>query len=131
MANVEKYLSELDNACWQLPKKKYNNIFVGDYAPNMDETPDLEQDLSSWYQCLIGIIRWILEIGTVDIITEVSVMASQMVMPRERHSETVLHVFAFLHHNYNTMMEFYTTYSATNMSGFKECKLKDLYGELD
>ena len=58
-------------------------------------------------------------------------MESHMAMPRERHLEAVLHVFAFLHHNYNTMMEFYTTYRATNMSGFKECKLKYLYGELD
>ena len=71
MANVEKYFSDLADACWQLMKKKSDNIFVGDYAPEMDETPALEQEISYWYQYLIGILRWTVEIGIVDIITEV------------------------------------------------------------
>ena len=32
VANIEKYLAELVDACWKLPKKKA----VGDYAPEMD-----------------------------------------------------------------------------------------------
>ena len=51
----------------------------------MDETPDLDQELESWYQYLIGILRWVVEIGRVDIITEVSFMGSQVVMPTVKH----------------------------------------------
>ena len=36
------------------------------------------------------------EIGRVDIITEVSTLASQMAMPREGHTDAVFHVFAYL-----------------------------------
>ena len=83
MENVEKYLAELDDARWQFPKKKYENCFVEDYARDMDKTHDLDQELASWYQSLIGMLKWMVEICRVDIITEVSMMASQMSMPRE------------------------------------------------
>ena len=71
LANVEKYLAELADVCWQLPKKKSENTFVGDYAMEMDETPALDQELASWYQYLIGVLRCMVEIGIVDIITKV------------------------------------------------------------
>ena len=45
VSNMEKYLAELADARWQFPKKKAENPFVGDYAPDMDETPALEHDL--------------------------------------------------------------------------------------
>ena len=31
VANVEKYLAELDDARWQLPKKNSDNPFLRDY----------------------------------------------------------------------------------------------------
>ena len=76
MSNVEKYLAELADACWKFPKKNSENPFLGEYEPGMDETPALEQDLAYWYQSLIGMLRWMVEIGRVDIIAEVSVMKS-------------------------------------------------------
>ena len=42
----------------------------------MEKTPDMEQELVYWYLYLIGVIRWMMEIGRVDIITEVSMMVS-------------------------------------------------------
>ena len=57
-------------------KKKSENHLIGYYAPEMDNTPALDQDLASWYQSFIGILRWVVEIGRVDVITEVSMMAS-------------------------------------------------------
>ena len=85
--NVEKYLAELADTCWKFLKKKSKNPLVRDYAPDMDKTPDIYQELESWYQYLIVIIRWIVEIDIMDIITEVSMMASQMAIHREGHLE--------------------------------------------
>ena len=56
VANVENYLVDLDGACWQLSKNKTENPFLGYYAPEMDETPALEQELASWYQYFIGML---------------------------------------------------------------------------
>ena len=69
MANVDKYLAELADACWQFSMKKDEIPFIGYSALDMEETPDLEQDLESWYYSLIGMIRWMVDIGIVDIIT--------------------------------------------------------------
>ena len=75
MENVEKYLAELADTCWKFLKKKSKNPLVRDYAPDMDKTPDIYQELESWYQYLIGIIRGMVEICIVDTITNVSMMA--------------------------------------------------------
>ena len=40
-------LAELSTSRWQFPKKKSDNPFVGDFAPEMDDTPALDQDLDS------------------------------------------------------------------------------------
>ena len=130
VSNVEKYLAELADARWQLPKKKAKNPFIGDYGPEMDNTPALEHDIASWYQYLIGMLRWTVEIGRVDIITEVSMMAAHMAMPREGHLEVVLHVFELLRQKYNSRMAFDPIYSIINMNEFKEWKWKDFYGDL-
>ena len=66
----------------------------------------------------------------VDIITKVFMMASQMAMPREVHLEAVLYVYESLCQKYNSRMSFDPTYSAINMSDFKDCKWKEFYGEL-
>ena len=89
MANVEKYLAELFDASWQLPKKKADNLYVRDYALEMDDTPDLEQELAYCYQSLIGMLSWMMEIGRVDITTELSMVASQMAIPRKGPLEAV------------------------------------------
>ena len=115
-------MAELENARLQFLKKNAENLFVGDYSLEMDETPALEQDLASWYQFLIGVLSCMVEIGIVDIITKVLMMVSHMAMPMEGHLEAVLHVFAFLHQKYNSSMAFDPIYPAINMSGFKECK---------
>ena len=65
-----------------------------------------------------------MEIGRADIITKVSMMASQMAMPGEENLELVLHVFAFLRQNYNSRMVFDTTYPVIDMNDFKEWKWK-------
>ena len=76
--------------------KKAANPFPGDYEPELDTTPALNPELSSWYASLIGMLRWMVEIGRVDIITEVSKMASQMASPREGHLDALMHIFGFL-----------------------------------
>ena len=72
----------------------------------MYKTPAQDQELESWNPKLMGMLRWMLQIGRVDIITEVSMMAYQMDIPSEGHLEAVLHVFAFICQNYNSRMAF-------------------------
>ena len=96
MADVDNYLEGLSDTHWQLQEKQSENPFVVNYALEMDNNPALDQELASSYQYLIGMLMWMVEIGRVDIIIEVSIMSSYMAIPMEGHLGMVLHVFAFL-----------------------------------
>ena len=69
-----------------------------------------------------------IEIGRVDIITEVSTLALQMAMPREGHTEAVFHVFAYLKARHNLRMVFDPTYRSIEKTNFQEHEWKRLYG---
>jgi hypothetical protein len=60
------------------------------YEPNLDVTPELDAERSSLYQSQIGVLRWMVEIGQVDILTDVSVLSSHLALPREGHLKAVL-----------------------------------------
>ena len=56
-----------------------------DYRPEVDKSPELAPEDASYYQSLIGILRWMVELGRVDICCEVSMMSTQLAMSREGH----------------------------------------------
>ncbi len=51
---------------------------------------------SSLCMQFIGILRWIVELGRIDICCEVSMMSSYNAAPRSGHLDAVLHIFAYL-----------------------------------
>ena len=53
----------------------------------------LDTSLEPYYQSQIGGMRWMVEIGQVDINTEVSMLASFLDLPWEGCIEAVLHVY--------------------------------------
>jgi hypothetical protein len=57
---------------------------------------------AAYFQSLIGILRWIVELGRVDICLEISMLSSHLVLPREGHLEQVFHIFAHLKKYHNT-----------------------------
>ena len=50
---------------------KSNNPFVMNYDPCTDVSTVCTADESSYFQSLIGIMRWMVEIGRIDIATEI------------------------------------------------------------
>jgi len=59
-----------------------------------DVSPDLNTDKASRFLQLIGIPRWIVELGGIDIYHEISILSKHQAMPRENHLEALYHVFA-------------------------------------
>ena len=76
------------------------------YRPELDITPVLDPIMAAYYMSLIGILRWMVELGRVDICLEVSMMSSHMAMPREGHIEQLFHIFSHLSKYHNTEMVF-------------------------
>jgi hypothetical protein len=124
--NVEDYLQRDGKS---LPKRA-NAPFTSNYRPEVDITAELDPLQSAYYQSLIGILRWIVELGRIDITAEVSMMASCMAMPRKGHLEQLFHVFAFLKNKHNTEMVFDPTEPDIDESIFEGQDWSDsVYGE--
>ena len=127
---VTKYLTNLGDERWSMPKKA-SNPFPGDYEPEMDTTPTLNPELALWYASLIGMLQWMVEIEKVDIITEVSKMAFQMASPREGHLDALLHMFGFMRINHNSRMAYDPPYPTIDMNVFKPNDWKSFYGNVE
>ena len=98
--NVESYLS---NHGGKLPAKAETPL-QSSYRPELDVTPELDATDAAYFQSLIGVLRWIVELGRVDICLEVSLMSSHLALPREGHLAQLFHMFAYLKKYHNTEM---------------------------
>ncbi len=58
-------------------------------------TPELNDHLTSRYLQLMGILRWAIELGRVDVFVEVS-----------QHLEAAYHIFAYLKHHETSRLAF-------------------------
>ena len=93
----------------------------------MDISEELNHEEASYYHSQIGVLRWMVELGRVDIITEVSMLASHLALPRRGHLEAVFHIYAYLKIKHNSTMVFDPTYPEVNMGDFKQCDWEELY----
>ena len=66
------------------------------YSPELDITEELDEDDVTYFQELIGVLRWATEISRVDILLEVLLLSQYQANPRKGHLEQVIHIFAFL-----------------------------------
>jgi hypothetical protein len=57
-------------------KGKVSKPLPNGYRPEMDVSPECNAVMTQRYQAYIGILRWALELGRVDIVLEVSLMSS-------------------------------------------------------
>ena len=114
---------------WKLPKRADNPLPIG-YMPELDVSPVLKPNLASYYQSQIGVLRWMVELGRVDINTEVSMLSSHMAMPREGHLESIFHIFAFLKGKHNSRLALDPTYAEIDPGDFKKCDWKEFYGNV-
>jgi len=119
--NVEEYLSKRDNVHWKLPAKAETPMRTS-YRPELDVTPELQPADASYYMSLIGILRWIVELGRVDVCLECSMLSSHLALPREGHLYQLFQVFAYLKKYHNTEMVYDPSDPCIDESAFE---LKD------
>ena len=105
--NVEKYLREKKKANQNRPfPKPRDSPISSNYRPELDELDELNEVDAAYYQSLIGVLRWIVELGRVDINVEVSMLSSCLALPRFGHLQQLFNVFAYLKKHFNTEMIF-------------------------
>jgi hypothetical protein len=77
-------------------KRQRKRPYHHNYKPELEVSAELDQNQVTWYQQLIGMLRWICELGRVDILYEVSKLSSHSALPRMGHLLAAYNVFAYL-----------------------------------
>ena len=91
---------------------------------------ELGEDDAAYYHYLIGVLRWIVELGRVDINTEVSMLSSHLDIPRSVHIDAVFHILAYLKKKHNSEMVYDPTEVDFDRAAFpKEDWSYSIYGD--
>ena len=98
--------------------RRANNPFESGYCPKME---------APYYQSVIIVMRWMIEIGHTGINTEVSLLSLHSVMLRQGHLEAVLHVIVYLKLRHNSRLAFDPSCPHIDQSNFWESFWRDFY----
>ena len=90
------------------------------YDPELDISPELESDAASYYLTIISILRWMIELGRIDIMTKVFLLSSHVVLPREGHFYAAVLVMTHVGQQFNSRLVYDPLYSEINHSVFKK-----------
>jgi hypothetical protein len=82
---------------------------------------------ASYYASVMGVLHWCVELGRLDIMIEVQMLASFQACPREGLSEMVFHVFAYLKKYNRSAFVFDWTMPKLDESSFMEVDWKEYY----
>ena len=80
---------------------------------------------------MIGVMRWMVEIGRIDIATECSLLSSHLPYPRKGHFECALHMMGYLKTKHNFRLLFDLTYPDIDFDTFDDgADWKTFYGNV-
>jgi hypothetical protein len=125
--NVQEYMKQ--NGDRKL-KKKASSPFEATDRAEIYESPVLGPEKANYFQSQIGILRWCVELGRIDIINEVSILSTFLCMLREGHVDAVYHLFAYLSLCHNARVVFDLTYPDVDMRAFIKTYWKPIYGDV-
>ena len=72
------------------------------YRPELEISPFCDADQLHMFQQLIGISRWMVELGRIDIQLEITQLSSFLASPRVGHIHQIFHIFKYLKNHENS-----------------------------
>jgi hypothetical protein len=151
---LEKKQNSQGTSCWSMSPEKYVNAAVanveeklakdglrlpskcitpmkGNYHPSDDVTAELTATGLHQYQEMIGVLRWAIEIGRLDILLEVSLLSNHLALPRQGHLEQVYHIFGYLKEGKRGRIYMDPDYPAIKEESFAEYDWTEFYKYAD
>ena len=123
IADVETELAKVN----QTLRSKVSTPLSSNYRPELDRSPELDAKRANYYQGLIGVLRWTIKLGRVDIMVAISMLSRYLANPRVGHLEEVFHVFAYLKSHPKSAIVFDHTTPVFDESRFTPCDWKEYY----
>jgi hypothetical protein len=97
------------------------------YQPELDVSPVLGPEQANYFQSLIGILRWAVELGRIDIHIDVALLSSHLAEPRLGHLEQALHIFSYLKYHTTSHLVFDPNYISWENASFQTHDCKEFY----
>jgi hypothetical protein len=104
--NVKEWMSKRN----MIFKTKVSGVFPSGYRTELDVSKLCDNDESEYYQQQIGVLRWAVELGRIDITVEVSMLAANTAVPQKSHLQALLHLFAYLNKHDRSKLVFDDSY---------------------
>ena len=82
-----------------------NHIVFG-YWTEIDTLPKLKSEGVAQYQDMVGLLRWEVDLGRVDILLETAIMSTYLALPHRGHLEHIFHLFWYLKANHKRKLFF-------------------------
>jgi hypothetical protein len=112
-------------------KRQRKRPYQFGYRPELDVSDELQGEEVTWYQQLIGMLRWVTELGRFDVLFEVSKLSSHNALPRKGHLRAVYNVFYHLHTTKTRKIVFDDSRCDVDVSCFMNTDWSDFYPEAD
>ena len=153
-AGIEQVTTASGVKCWTMTSEKYvksavTNIelklaednmrlpsncktpFSSDYHPSEDVTQELDQNGVRHFQEMIGVLRWAVELGRVDILLEVALLSTQLALPRKGHLQQAYHIFGYLKSSPRRRLYFDPEYPNISEDRFTRHDWEDFYRDTE
>ena len=102
------------------------------YHPELDVSDELGPRHIQRYQTIMGMLRWLIELGRTDIEIEVSLMSQYQASPREGHLEALYSIIRYLGKHPTKRLVLDPTTPRLDESVFQtEANWKEIYGDLE
>jgi hypothetical protein len=128
--NCQIHLTEKSNGKYSI-QARADNPFPVDYDPSTDLFDILDPECLSFYQHLIGVMRWMVELGHICIATKISMLSSYLACPRKGRLENALHVMGYLTLKHNSQLIFDPTYHDIDQTAFPTFEWMEFYGDAE
>ena len=151
-AQITEVHTDNGTKCWSLSSEKYVKAAVSNvdatlrkndsklpsncptpctsgYHPAEDVSNELNARGVQQFQELIGVLRWAVEIGRLDILLEVSLLSSHLAMPRAGHLQEVYHIFGYLKQSPRRRLFLDPDHPVISENRFKSFDWEDFYRE--
>ena len=109
-----------------LPTRCDKSLF-SNYHPSEETTPELDASGVQYFQEIIGVLKWAVELGRVDILFEVALLSTNLAFPREGHLQHVYHIFGYLKKSPRRRIFMDPDHSNIDESRFKKFDRVDFY----
>ena len=127
-AAIAEVVEDLENKGLKLKCKGFRP-FESAYRPELDVTEELDETGVAKFQGFIGTFQWMIELGRMDILTEVSQLSSFQAMPRVGHLEAFYAIFTYLRKHPTMSLVFHLSRIHLRQDRFQSNDWRDFYGD--